>query len=140
MYRQPRNWQLSNIFHIVILDIHLNYFEIVIVLKVVLQILGREFYKNTKESSLYSERVLIFIHENPVVENRPATGEIRELLWPSSTPTGTTVYFYMSSSLIYILQIHRRKYQIIASDEDIMEIDYMFVILWNLSVISHLIF
>ena len=26
------------------------------------------------------------------------------------------------------------------SDEDIMENDYMFVILWNLSVISHLIF
>ena len=31
------------------------------------------------------------------------------------------VYFYMSSSLIYILEIHRRKFQTLVSDEDIME-------------------
>ena len=34
----------------------------------------------------------------------------------------------------------QRKVSNIASDEDIMENDYMFVMLWNLSVISHLIF
>ena len=34
----------------------------------------------------------------------------------------------------------RKKVSNIASDEDIKEKYYMFVILWNLSVISHLIF
>ena len=103
-------------------------------LKVALQILGRKFYK---KSSLYSQRILIFIHKTPVVKNHLTTGEITELLRPRLTPTGILVYFYMSSLLIYILEIHRRKFQ--TSDEDIME-KKMFVILWNLSVISLLIF
>ena len=34
----------------------------------------------------------------------------------------------------------QKKVSNIASDEDIMKKDYMFVILWNLGVISHLIF
>ena len=34
----------------------------------------------------------------------------------------------------------QKKVSTIASDEDIMENKYMFVMLWNLSVISHLIF
>ena len=33
-----------------------------------------------------------------------------------------------------------KKVSNIASDEDIMENNYMFVMLWNLSIISHLIF
>ena len=72
-------------------------------LKVVLQILGRKLYKITKKSSLYYQSLLIFIHKTSVVENHPTTGEIRELLRSMSTPTGITVYFYMSSSLIYVL-------------------------------------
>ena len=87
-------------------------------IKVALQILGRKFYKNTKKTSLYSQSILIFIHKTPVVENHPTTGEIRPT---RLTPMGITVYFYVSSSLIYTLEIHRS-------------------ILWNLSVISHLIF
>ena len=79
-------------------------------LKLVLQILGRKFYKNTKKPSLYSEGLLIFIHKTPAVENHLTTREIRELLRPRSTPTGINVYFYMSSSLIYIQEIHRRKF------------------------------
>ena len=34
----------------------------------------------------------------------------------------------------------QKKVSNIASDEDIMENDYMFVMFWNLGVISHLIF
>ena len=81
------------------------------ILKVALQILGRKFYKNTKKSSLYSYSLFIFILKTPVIENHPTTKEIRELILPRLTPTGITVYFYISSSLIYILEIHRRKCQ-----------------------------
>ena len=64
-------------------------------LKVALQILGRIFYKNTKKkTSLYSKSFLIFIKGTLVVERHPITTEIRYLLWPISTPTGNTVYFY----------------------------------------------
>ena len=83
-------------------------------LKVAFQILGRKFYINTKKIIRILPkiiRILIFIHKTPVVENRPTTGEIRELLRPRSTPTGITVYFYMSRLLIYIMEIHRRKFQ-----------------------------
>ena len=83
---------------------------------------------------------LTFIHKTAVVENHPTKREITELLRPRSTPTGITVYFYMTISLIYIhvRKIHRRKLQT-ASDENIMENNIMFVMLWNLSVISHII-
>ena len=76
-------------------------------LKVALQILQRKVYKNTKKSSLYSQSLLIFLDKTPVVENHLITREIKDLLWPRSTPTGNTVYFYMSSSFIYILEIHK---------------------------------
>ena len=49
--------------------------------------------------------------KNPVVENHPTRKEIKDLLPPRSTPTGNTVYFHMSSSLIYILEIHRRSFK-----------------------------
>ena len=81
------------------------------ILMVALQILGQKFYKNTKKSSLYFQTFLIFIHKTPVVESHPTTREIRYLLRPKSTSPGNTVYFYMSSSLIYTLEIHRRKFQ-----------------------------
>ena len=76
-------------------------------LKVALQILGRKLYKNTGKSSLYSQSLLIFIHRTPVVERHPITREIRDLLWPRSTPTGNTIYSYKSSLFIYTLKIHR---------------------------------
>ena len=56
-----------------------------------------------------------------------------------STPTGNTVYFYMSSSSIYTLKITDEASNI-AFDKDIIENNYMFVMLWNLTVISHWIF
>ena len=61
-----------------------------------------------KKSPLYSQSLLIFIHKSQVVGNHPTAREIRDLLRPRSTPTGNTVYFYMRSSLIYTLEIHRR--------------------------------
>ena len=76
-------------------------------LKVALQISARKFYKNTQNSSLYSQSLLIFIRKNPEVEKHPITRKIIDLLWPRSTPTGNTVYFYMSSMFIYTLKIHR---------------------------------
>ena len=79
-------------------------------LKMALQILGRKFYKNTKKPSLYSQSLLIFIHRTSVVERHPIRREIRDLLWPISTTTRNTVYFYMSSSFIYTLKIHRRSF------------------------------
>ena len=54
-----------------------------IFLKVALQILGRKFYKNTELSSLYSQNLLVFIHNTLVVESHPTTREIRDLLWPN---------------------------------------------------------
>ena len=54
---------------------------------------------------------LIFIHKTPVVENHPTTREIGDLLWPRSTPMGITVYFYLSSSLIYVLKIHIQSFK-----------------------------
>ena len=42
----------------------------------------------------------IFIHKTPVVENHPTLREITELIWPRSTPTEITVYFYASRSLV----------------------------------------
>ena len=80
-------------------------------LKVALQILERKIYKNYKKSSLYYQSLLIFIHKTPMVENHSKTREIRELLRLIPTPTGTMVYLYMSSSLIYTLEIHRKKIQ-----------------------------
>ena len=70
--------------------------------------LGTKIYRNIKISSLYSQSLLIFIHKTPVVQSHPITRENRDLLWPRSTSTGNMVYFYMSSSLIYILKIHIR--------------------------------
>ena len=52
---------------------------------------------------------------------------------------GNTVYFYMSSLLLYILQM-KLKNKNIASDENIMGNNYIVIMWWNLSVISHLIF
>ena len=80
-------------------------------LKVALQILLRKFYKIQKKNSLYSQSHLIFIHRTPVAEGHPVTREIRDLLRAGSTPTGNTVYFYMSSSFIYTMKIHRRSFR-----------------------------
>ena len=118
---------------------HTTPLRLFVILKVALQIWGRKFNKKTKKSSIYSLSLLIFIHKTLVVENHPTTREIRDLLWPMSIPTGNTVYFYMSSSLIYIPKIHRRSFRY-SSDDGIVESNSMFVILWNLSIISHWIF
>ena len=80
-------------------------------LKVAFRSWDEKFTKNTKKSSLYSQSLLNFIHKTPVVERHPITREVRDLLRPGSTPTGNTVYFYMSSMFIYTLKIHRRSFK-----------------------------
>ena len=67
--------------------------------------------KLSSANSLYTQSLLIFVHKTPVVESHPTTREIKDLLWLRSTLTGNTVYFYMSSSLIYILKINRRSFK-----------------------------
>ena len=76
---------------------------------------------------LYSQSLSSFVHRTPVVKRHLITKEIRDLLWPMLTPMRNTVYFYMSSSFIYTLKIHRASNR--ALDEDIMENNYMFVML-----------
>ena len=46
------------------------FYMCVYVLTVVLQILGRKFYKHSKKSNLSSQSILIFIHKTPVVEKK----------------------------------------------------------------------
>ena len=71
----------------------------------------------TKIFQKYWKIILIFPKPSnfhwyiPVVENQPTTREIRDLIRPRSTPSGKTVYFYMSSSFIYILEIHRQSFK-----------------------------
>ena len=112
------------------------------ILKVALQTLGRKFYKNTKNSSLYSQSLSILIHKAPVVKNHMTTGGIIELLRPRSTPTGITVYF-LHEQLAHLNTCTgntQKKVLNVSSDKEIMENNYVFVMLWNLSVISPLIF
>ena len=103
-----------------------------------LQIFGRKLYKNTKKSSLYPQSLSIFIHKTPVVENHPTTGEITEITTAQVDTDGNHSLF-LHEQLVYLHTGNKqKKVSNIASDEDIME--NMFVILWNLSVISHVIF
>ena len=66
-------------------------------------------------------------------------GIIRDLLWSRLTPTGISLFLHEQ-----FVHLHtgntQRKVSNIASDEDIVENNYTFVLLWNLNVISHLIF
>ena len=111
-YVRPRTvtWVRTFLFNIFCISNKMTY-SCFSSLKVALQILGLKFFKNTKESSLFSQRLFNFIYRTPVVERHPITREIRDLLWPMSTPKGNTVYFYMSSSFIYTLNIHRGSFK-----------------------------
>ena len=94
-----------------------------------LQNLGRKFYKHTKKSFLYSQSLLIFIHKTQVVEKHPTTGEIRELLLTRSTLMGNHSLFLHEQLTHLHTGNTRKKVSKIASDEDIVENNYMYVIL-----------
>ena len=79
---------------------------------------------------------MIFIYKTSVVESHPTARKIRDLLQPRSTPTGNMIYFYIEQ----LGRLHTANTSNVASNEDIMENNYIFVMLWNLSVISHWIF
>ena len=99
-----------------------------------LKVALRKFYKNTKESSLYSQSLYICIHKTPVVKNHLTTGEIRELLRPRFD-TGRNHRLFSHEQLAPLHTGNTlKKVSIIASDEDIVENNYRFALLWNLSV------
>ena len=103
-------------------------------LKVAFHTLRRKFTKILKKSSLYAESLLIFIHETPVVENR----QLEKL----------ENYYGARQHIPFLHEqfahLHTgntlKKSSNIAADENIIKNNYIFVMLWNLSVISHLIF
>ena len=96
-------------------------------LKVALQILGQKLYKDIKKLSLCYQSLLIYIHKT-LFENHPTTREIRDLLRPTSTPMGNTVYFYIAARS-FTWWKYTDEASNIASDESIIEISYMFVML-----------
>ena len=96
--------------------------------------LGMKFYKNTKKSSLYSQSLLNFIHKTPVVENHPSTREIRFTTAQVETRGKHSLFLHEQ-----IAHLHTQMQLQTGSNEDIMVNNYMFVMLSDLSIISHLI-
>ena len=94
-----------------------------------LQIFGRKLYKNIKKNILLLPSLIIFIHKTPVIENDPTTGEIRELLQPRLTPMGITIFFVHEQLAHLHTGNTQKKVSNIASDENIMENNYMIVML-----------
>ena len=79
-------------------------------------------------SSLYSQSLLNFILKTTVVENHPTTGDIRELLQPRLTCTNRNQGLFLHEQLAHLHTGNtQNKVSNIASDEDIMENNYMFV-------------
>ena len=62
-------------------------------LKVALQILGRKFYKNTKELSLYSQSLLMFIHTIEVVETIQQQEKLENYYGPGRHRQGSLSIF-----------------------------------------------
>ena len=102
--------------------------------------MGQKFYKNTKKSSLYCQNLLIFIRKTAVVENNPTTREIKRITTAQVNTDGNHSLFLHGQLAHLHAEDPLKKVSNIASDEVNMENNYMFVLLWNLSVISHLIF
>ena len=109
-------------------------------LKVALQILGQKFYKITKKSSSYSQSLVLFIHKTTVVENHPTTRETRDLLRPRSRHRREIQSIFTWAVRSFTYWKYTDEASNIASDEEIIENDYTFVMLSNLRIISHLIF
>ena len=66
--------------------------------KVTLQILERKFYKSTKKSSLISQRLLIFIHITPVVENY--IFDVHKFIY---------IYIYLGSGTCWCFSFYRKQ-------------------------------
>ena len=97
-------------------------------LKVALRILGRKFSKNTKKSSIYSQSILIFIHKTPTVEIRQQE-KLENYYGPG---------LFLHEQLAHLHTGNTQESFKHSSNEDIMEI--ISCLLWNLSVLSHLIY
>ena len=83
---------------------------------------------------------MIFIHKTPVVESHPTTREIKRFTMAQvHTDRKHGLFIYEQHAHLHT-ENTQKKVSNIASDEDIIENNYMFVMLYNLSVISHWIF
>ena len=92
--------------------------------------LGTKISQNSKRSSLYPLSLLIFIHKHPVVENHPTTREIIDLLSPGRHRREPRSILTEAARLFtYWKYTDEASY--IASDENIMEINYIYVMLSN---------
>ena len=83
---------------------------------------------------------MIFIHKTPVVENHPTTREIKRITTAQVDIDGNHGLFLHEQLSHLHTGNTQKKVSNIVSNEDIMENNHMFAMLWNLSVISHLIF
>ena len=93
-----------------------------------LQIFGRKFYKNTKNNLCTPKAFLIFIHKTPVVENHVTTREIRRVVLAQVDTYGNHCLFLHEQLAHLHAGNTQRKVSHIASDEDIVENNYIFVI------------
>ena len=82
---------------------------------------------------------MIFIHKTLVVKSHPKTRAIRELLGPRSTPGKHGLFLHEQIAHLHAGNTQQKVLKIV-SDEDIIENNDMFVMFWNLSVISHLFY
>ena len=88
-----------------------------------LQIMGRTFYKNTKKTSLYSQRILIFIHKTPVVKNH-LTNRRNKRITTTQVNTDGNHGLFLHEQLTHLHTGNTQKKVLdIASEEDIMEND-----------------
>ena len=83
----------------------------------------------------------MFINKTPAAESHPTAIEMRDLPWSQVDPNGKhDLFLHEQLGHLHTEYTQTKLQSNIAFDEDIMENYYMFVMLWNLSVISHLIF
>ena len=102
--------------------------------------LGKKILQNTKKLSIYSKSLLIFIHKTPLVEHHPTNGEIKRITTTQIDTNGIHDLFVHAQLAHLHTGNTQKKVSDIASDEDVMQNNNIFVMLWNLSFISHLIF
>ena len=91
--------------------------------------LDENFTKIKKKNILLLPSLIIFIHKTPVIENHQTTGEIRELLQLRSTLDGNHNLFLHEQLAHLHTGNTQKKVSNIASDENIMENNYMIVML-----------
>ena len=115
-------------------------FAIKLLLKVALQILGRKFYKNTKKIILTLPKPFNF-HSYNSSSRKPSDNKRKLRIPAAQVDIGWNHGLFLHEQLAHLHTGNKQKRASkIAFDEDIIENNYMFVVLWNLNVICHLVF